>query len=86
MLVVTVMKVTAIESKSVYELCPKDPEAVYFTPENYGIKSDGSMDVSDALQNAINEVKKKYNFGIVFLPEGKYKITKTVYSSSDWVW
>ena len=32
------MKVTAIESKSVYELCPKDPEAVYFTPENYGIK------------------------------------------------
>ena len=23
--------------------------------------------------------KKKYNFGIVFLPEGKYKITKTVY-------
>ena len=31
MLVVTVMKVTAIESKSVYELCPKDPEAVYFT-------------------------------------------------------
>lgn len=26
MLVVTVMKVTAIESKSVYELCPKDPE------------------------------------------------------------
>ncbi len=79
MLVVTVMKVTAIESKSVYELCPKDPEAVYFTPENYGIKSDGSMDVSDALQNAINEVKKKYNFGIVFLPEGKYKITKTVY-------
>ena len=79
MLVVTVMKVTAIESKSVYELCPKDPEAVYFTPENYGIKSDGSMDVSDALQNAINEVKKNYNFGIVFLPEGKYKITKTVY-------
>ena len=79
MLLVTLVKVAAVESRSVYELCPKDPEAVYFTPDNYAIKADGSMDVSDALQNAINEVKKKYNFGIVFLPEGKYKITKTIY-------
>ena len=37
------------------------------------------MDVSDALQAAINQVKKERNFGILFIPEGKYKISKTIY-------
>ena len=37
------------------------------------------MDVSDALQAAINQVKKEKNFGILFIPEGKYKISKTIY-------
>lgn len=69
----------AEQSLSVYTLRPNDPEAVYFTPEKYGIKSDGSVDVSDALQRALNEVKRLYNFGIVFLPEGRYKISKTIY-------
>jgi len=68
-----------VKSVSVYTQCPDDPEAVYFTPENYGIQADGSMDVSDALQCALNDVKERYNFGIVFLPEGAYKITKTIY-------
>jgi hypothetical protein len=64
---------------SVYTEMPKDPEAIYFTPENFGITLDGKTDVSDALQMAINQVKEKYNFGIVFIPEGKYKISKTIY-------
>ncbi len=37
------------------------------------------MDVSDALQEAIREVKLKHNFGILFLPEGKYLISRTIY-------
>ena len=64
---------------SVYTQKPADTEAVYFTPENFGIKADGSMDVSDALQKALNRVKEQYNFGIVFLPEGTYKISKTIH-------
>ncbi|MCX6255612.1 MAG: glycosyl hydrolase family 28-related protein [Bacteroidia bacterium] len=64
---------------SIYQLRPNDPDAVYFTSENFGIKSDGIVDVSDALQEAINQVKRKYNFGIVFLPEGTYRISKTIY-------
>jgi hypothetical protein len=58
---------------------PKDSEAYYFTPENYDIKADGIMDVSDALQKAINQIKTEKNYGILFIPEGKYKITKTIY-------
>ena len=65
-------------SHSVYTLRPEDPDAVYFTPENYGFKADGKSDVTEALQQAINDVKTKYAFGILFLPEGEYRISKTV--------
>ena len=66
-------------TRSVYEQRPEDPEAFYFTPENYRVRADGIMDVSDALQEAINQVKTEKNFGILFIPEGKYRITKTIY-------
>ena len=69
----------AVQLQSIYPQKPDDPEAFYFTPENYQIKADGKMDVSDALQAAINQVKKEKNFGILFIPEGKYKISKTIY-------
>ncbi len=78
-LMVAVTLTAATKSVSVYTQAPKDSEAVYFTPENYNIKNDGSVDVTEELQRAIYDVKRKYNFGIVFLPEGKYKISKTIY-------
>ncbi|TFH24843.1 MAG: gluconolaconase [Bacteroidia bacterium] len=58
---------------------PVDPEAYYFTPEDYGIRTDGVMDVSEALQKAINQVKREKNFGILFIPEGTYRISRTIY-------
>ncbi len=66
-------------SASVYTLKPEDSEAFYFTPENYGFENDEKTDVSEALQKAINQVKTEKNFGILFIPEGKYKISKTIY-------
>ena len=80
----------AVQLNSIYPLKPNDSEAFYFTPENYPIKADGKMDVSDALQAAINQVKKEKNFGILFIPEGKYKNQQDhLYSygySFDWLW
>ena len=67
----------AIRPESVYTLKPDDPEAFYFTPENYGFRS--GSDVSDVLQQAINQVKRERNFGILFIPEGTYYISKTIY-------
>lgn len=52
------------DGKSVYQARLDDPDAVYFTPGNFNIKADGKTDVSDALQQAITEVKTKYNFGL----------------------
>lgn len=65
--------------KSVYTLRPEDPEAFYFTPENYKIKADGKMDVTNELQAAINQLKQEKNFGILFIPEGKYRISRTIH-------
>jgi hypothetical protein len=68
-----------MKSQSVYTQIPDDPEAFYFTPENFNIASDGKHDVSEALQFAINKLKKEKNFGILFIPEGTYLISKTIY-------
>jgi sugar lactone lactonase YvrE len=73
------IQATPLPSKSFYTQKPDDTAAVYFTSGVFNIKADGSVDVSDALQQAIDLVKSKYNFGIVFIPEGKYLISKTIY-------
>ena len=64
--------------ESVYKQKPNDSEAVYFIPENYGVMGKNA-DVSDALQQVINRLKQEKNFGIVFIPEGVYRISKTIY-------
>lgn len=68
-----------VKSRSVYQLKPDDPEAFYFTTEKYNIRPDGKTDISDALQSAINQLKTEKSFGILFIPEGKYLISKTIY-------
>lgn len=72
-----IIKSFAYDPSSVYTQRPNDPEAFYFTPENYGFKS--GEDVTDTLQAVINQLKKEKNFGILFIPEGKYRISKTIY-------
>lgn len=62
---------------SVYSQIPNDPEAFFFTEQNYGYKA--GEDVSVILQEAINQLKVEKNFGILFIPEGKYRISETIY-------
>ncbi|MEQ9103463.1 MAG: glycosyl hydrolase family 28-related protein [Rhodothermales bacterium] len=68
-----------IKAQSVYTQVPDDPEAHFFTSDNFDIVADGTHDVSDALQAAINRLKKERNFGILFIPEGKYRISRTIH-------
>ncbi|MDB5135341.1 MAG: gluconolaconase [Mucilaginibacter sp.] len=63
------------QSKSFYQKRLNDPDAMYFTPG----KIDGAVDMSDTLQHAINQLKTTHNFGILFIPEGAYLISKTIY-------
>ena len=64
--------------ESFFKQKPADPEAVYFIPEDYGVTGKNA-DVSDALQQVLNQLKTEKNFGIVFIPEGTYRISKTIY-------
>jgi hypothetical protein len=65
--------------RSIYTQRIDDPDGIYFTPANFKIQADGKVDVSDQLQSAINQLKKEKNFGILFIPEGVYAISKTIY-------
>jgi len=56
-----------------------DPKAVYLTPENFPVRADGVADDTDAIQAAINKVQETTNQGIVFVPQGRYRLTKTIY-------
>jgi len=56
-----------------------DPRAVYLTPDNFHVKGDGIADDTAALQQAINRVQEKTNLGILFIPSGRYRLTKTIY-------
>ncbi|HEX4067305.1 MAG TPA: glycosyl hydrolase family 28-related protein [Acidobacteriaceae bacterium] len=60
--------------QSVYPLRPDDAHAVYLQA-----KADGVADDSDALQAAINQAQETVHHGIVFVPEGRYRLTRTVY-------
>jgi sugar lactone lactonase YvrE len=66
-------------SSSFYTMPPNDPHAVYLTPDQFDVTPDAEGDDSAGLQAAIDTVQNRYRFGIVFIPEGTYQITKTIY-------
>jgi hypothetical protein len=76
---ISVLEAKDPRSISVYQQKPEDPEALYFTAEKFNIKADGKTDVTAALQKAINQIETEKGYGILFIPEGKYLITNTVY-------
>jgi sugar lactone lactonase YvrE len=64
---------------SYYTVRPDDPKAVYLSAERFGAHGDGVADDTQAIQNAIDTVQETTRQGIVFVPEGRYRITRTVY-------
>ena len=64
---------------SYYTIRLDDPKAVYLTRDNFSVRGDGIADDSDAIQQAIDRVQETTNQGIVFVPEGQYRLTKTIY-------
>lgn len=64
---------------SYYTSRPDDARAVYFRSAEFAVKGDGIADDSDALQQAINRVQEKTNQGLLFIPSGRYRISRTIY-------
>jgi len=57
----------------------EDPRAVYLTPDKFRVHGDGVADDSDALQEAINKVQETTFQGILFVPSGRYRVSRTIY-------
>ena len=66
-------------AQSYYPVRLDDPKAIYLTPDNFPVHSDGVADDTEALQAAINKVQETGGEGIVFVPSGRYRLTTTVY-------
>ncbi|MBN1569794.1 MAG: SMP-30/gluconolactonase/LRE family protein [Acidobacteria bacterium] len=64
---------------SYYPLRPEDPRAVYLTKDRFDVHADGIGDDTNALQQAINRVQETTRIGVVYIPEGRYRLTDTVF-------
>jgi hypothetical protein len=67
------MGTTAFASTSAFQAAPTDPRAVIVKG-----KGDGRADDSDAIQHAIDQAAEHGGGGVVFLPSGRYRISRTI--------
>ena len=78
-LLLLILPIAAQASQSYYPARLDDPAAVYLTKDNFPVHADGIADDSAAIQAAIDKVEDEHGEGILFVPEGKYRITRTIY-------
>jgi sugar lactone lactonase YvrE len=79
LLVLTVLLAApAAQTVSHYPLRLDDPKAVYLTKDDFGAQGDGAADDSGAIQRAIDKVQESTGEGVVFIPEGHYRLTRTL--------
>ena len=64
---------------SVYPQRPEDPQAVYLTRDQFDVHADGIGDDAESLQEAINRVQETTRIGVVFIPEGRYRLGETIF-------
>jgi hypothetical protein len=64
---------------SVFHTRLDDPKAVYLSAEAFGAHADGQADDSAAIQAAIDKAGNNAQAGIVFVPQGRYRLTRTIY-------
>ena len=66
------------KAMSFYPVRLEDPNAVYLTPDSFPVHADGVTDDSPAIQAAIDRAAE-HGEGIVFVPSGRYRVTRTIY-------
>jgi hypothetical protein len=74
-----VLAATSLWGSSYYTVRLDDLKAIYLTRDGFPVHGDGVADDTDALQQAIDKVQETTKEGIVFVPEGRYRLSKTIY-------
>ena len=64
---------------SYYSVRLDDPKAVFLTRDRFGAVGEGASDDTAALQKAIDAVQETTGEGIVFVPEGRYRLSATLH-------
>jgi Pectate lyase superfamily protein/SMP-30/Gluconolactonase/LRE-like region len=70
---------TSTFAASTYPQRLDDREAVYLSPQEFHVHGDGQQDDSEAVQAAIDKLQASKGEGIVFIPQGRYRISRTIY-------
>jgi sugar lactone lactonase YvrE len=68
-----------LQAQSIYPTRLDDPEAIYLGSASFPVNSNSSIDSSAVVQAAIDAAASQHGQGIVFVPEGQYRITRTIY-------
>ena len=63
---------------SYYPVRLEDAKAVYLTPDHFAVHGDGVADDSEAIQAGIDGAAA-HGEGILFVPPGRYRVTRTIY-------
>lgn len=64
--------------QSVYQEKFKDPLGIFFTEEEFPELKTAGEDVSGILQKAIDRLVAEQSYGILYIPEGEYRMKDTV--------
>jgi hypothetical protein len=80
LLLLSMLLAGAAPAASVITTRLDDPKAVYLSAAEFGAKGDGEADDSAALQAAIDKAENRTRQGILFVPSGRYRVTRTIYA------
>ncbi len=70
---------SSLDAQSVYTKRPDDANAVYLKHGSFGAAADGNADDTAAIQAAIDRIQETTGEGVVFVAEGRYRISRTIY-------
>jgi sugar lactone lactonase YvrE len=77
--IILLAAVAPLLGASFYPLKLEDSKAVYLTPDHFPVHADGRADDSAAIQQAIDKVQADTGQGVVFVPSGRYRLTRTLF-------
>ena len=78
-LLVVALTTSQLPAQSVYPVRLDDPHAVYLERGAFGAAADAQGDDTAAIQGAIDRVAETTGEGIVFVAEGKYRVTHEIH-------
>ena len=79
LLIVLLQLAAPAAGQSVFMTRPDDPNAIHLSAPQFGVRGDGATDDSAAIQAAIDKAATSFTGGLLFMPSGRYRVTRTIY-------